>query len=163
MSVFLEHSARSQSHCQHWPTKSHWLPSLDRLLENRKPRTWKWNCLEQETERKSWMVMATKPWTCTHFFVVWGTGVYTQGFALAKQALYFLSHTSSPFCYGYFGDMVLRTIYLGWPQTWITLISASQVARFTGMSHWCSATHTFHVKEKDIYNLFLNHQIHEIF
>jgi hypothetical protein len=29
------------------------------------------------------------------------------GFALAKQVLYHLSHTSSPFCSGYFGDKVL--------------------------------------------------------
>jgi hypothetical protein len=27
-----------------------------------------------------------------------------QGFALIKQSLYYLSHTSSPFCSGYFGD-----------------------------------------------------------
>jgi hypothetical protein len=30
----------------------------------------------------------------------------TQGFALAKQAIYCLSHTSGPFCSGYFGDGV---------------------------------------------------------
>jgi hypothetical protein len=35
--------------------------------------------------------------------------------ALAKQALYHLSHTSSPFCSGYFGDGVSQTICLDWP------------------------------------------------
>jgi hypothetical protein len=30
----------------------------------------------------------------------------------------------------------LWTICLGWPQTVILLISASQVAKITGMSHW---------------------------
>jgi hypothetical protein len=30
-----------------------------------------------------------------------------SGFAFAKQALYHLSHTSSLFCSGYFGDRVL--------------------------------------------------------
>jgi hypothetical protein len=30
----------------------------------------------------------------------------TRDFALTKQALYHLSHTSSPFCSGYFGDRV---------------------------------------------------------
>jgi hypothetical protein len=34
---------------------------------------------------------------------------------LAKQALYYLSHTPSPFCSGYFGDGVLQTTGLGWP------------------------------------------------
>jgi hypothetical protein len=35
-------------------------------------------------------------------FVFGGTGVSTQSFMLAKQALYCLSHISSPFCSGYF-------------------------------------------------------------
>jgi hypothetical protein len=34
---------------------------------------------------------------------------------LAKQVLYHLSHTSSPFCSGYFGDGVSPTICLGCP------------------------------------------------
>jgi hypothetical protein len=29
-----------------------------------------------------------------------GTGVSIQGFMLAKQMLYWSSHTSSPFCFG---------------------------------------------------------------
>jgi hypothetical protein len=37
-------------------------------------------------------------------FVCWGTGIWTQGFTFAKQVLYSLSHTSSPLCFGYFGD-----------------------------------------------------------
>jgi hypothetical protein len=41
---------------------------------------------------------------------IYGTGVSTQGFTLAKQALYCLSHTSSTFCSGYFGDEVSQTI-----------------------------------------------------
>jgi hypothetical protein len=54
-----------------------------------------------------------------------GTGGWTQDFALAKQVLHCLSHTSSPFCSGYFGDGVSQTICLGWPQTLI-LSSQSQ-------------------------------------
>jgi hypothetical protein len=46
-----------------------------------------------------------------------------------------LSHTSSPFCSGCYGDEVSRTLCLGWPRLAILLISASQVARITGMSH----------------------------
>jgi hypothetical protein len=61
------------------------------------------------------------------------------GFTLTKQALimqapYHLSHTSSSFCCGYFGDGILQTISLGWTQT-VILTSASQVARITGVSH----------------------------
>jgi hypothetical protein len=58
-----------------------------------------------------------------------------QGFVLAKQALYYLSHTYSPFCYGYFGDRILQTIFLGWPQIAILSISASQVSGITDVNH----------------------------
>jgi hypothetical protein len=38
------------------------------------------------------------------------TEVWTQSFALAKQALCLLSYCSSPFCSGYFGGGVSRTL-----------------------------------------------------
>jgi hypothetical protein len=38
------------------------------------------------------------------------TGVWTQGFTLWKQALYFLSHSSSPFWSGCFGNQVSQTL-----------------------------------------------------
>jgi hypothetical protein len=38
------------------------------------------------------------------WFTFYGTGVGTQGFELAKQAPYHLSHTTSPFFSGYFAD-----------------------------------------------------------
>jgi hypothetical protein len=38
-----------------------------------------------------------------NFFTV-GLVFELRAFTLAKQALYHLSHTSSPFCSGYFGD-----------------------------------------------------------
>jgi hypothetical protein len=66
----------------------------------------------------------------------WGwTRIRTQGFMLTNQALYCVNHTSSPFCSGCFGDEVSQTICPGWPQTSILPISASQVARITGVSH----------------------------
>jgi hypothetical protein len=71
------------------------------------------------------------------FVVVSGTGIGTQGFT--RQALYCLSHISSPFCPGYFGYGVLQTICPAWPQTLILPISASQVDRITGVSHRCQA------------------------
>jgi hypothetical protein len=70
------------------------------------------------------------------FFLFFGwTGVWTQGFVLAKQVLYSLSYASSPFCSGCFEDGILRTICLGWPQTLILPMSASQIVKITGMSH----------------------------
>jgi hypothetical protein len=53
---------------------------------------------------------------------------------LHLQVLYHLNHTSSPFCSAYFGDGILKTICPGWLQTIILPISASQVARITGVS-----------------------------
>jgi hypothetical protein len=41
------------------------------------------------------------------FFFFCGTGVWAQVFALARQAIYHLHHTSSPFCSGYSGDRKL--------------------------------------------------------
>jgi hypothetical protein len=67
-------------------------------------------------------------------------GVWTQGFMLIKEAFYHLSHTSSPFCSGYFGDGISRTICLGWPWISILLILASQIARITGVSYRYLAT-----------------------
>jgi hypothetical protein len=39
------------------------------------------------------------------------------GVHAAKQVLYCLSQTSSPFCSSYFGDEVSRIVCLGWPWT----------------------------------------------
>jgi hypothetical protein len=61
--------------------------------------------------------------------------ILNSGLCVAKQALYHLSHSSSPFCSGYFGDEISWTICPGWPRTTIHLISASQVARITVMNH----------------------------
>jgi hypothetical protein len=36
------------------------------------------------------------------------------------------------------------SVSLGWPETLILLISASQVARVTGISHWCSAGYFYY-------------------
>jgi hypothetical protein len=56
-----------------------------------------------------------------------------------NSELYQLSHTSSPFYSAYFGDgagsRLFQTICPGWPRTAILLISASQIARITGVSH----------------------------
>jgi hypothetical protein len=41
------------------------------------------------------------------FFLSFGsTGVWTQGFVLARWSLYYLSHTPSPFCFIYFSGRV---------------------------------------------------------
>jgi hypothetical protein len=53
---------------------------------------------------------------------------------LAKQALYHLSHTSSPFWSVYFGDGISKIIFSGCPTTSILPISAYQVAGITGIA-----------------------------
>jgi hypothetical protein len=69
-------------------------------------------------------------------FFSWGDGV--QGFEL-----YHLRLTFSLFHSGYFRDGVLWTIYLGLPWIAILSISASQVAKITGVSHWCGPNSVF--------------------
>jgi hypothetical protein len=56
---------------------------------------------------------------------------------LVKQLLYHLSHTSSVWLFWRWGSLKLFVKAL--PQTVILLISTSQVARITGMSHQCLA------------------------
>jgi hypothetical protein len=48
----------------------------------------------------------------------------------AHKTIHFVLHV------GYFQDRVSQTISPGWLQTVILLISASQVGRITGVSHW---------------------------
>jgi hypothetical protein len=81
----------------------------------------------------------TPGFVSSFFFFLVGLGFEFRASHIAKQVLYCLSHTSSSFCCGYFEDMVLWTICQGWHQTAI-LISASQVARLTSVSHWCLAS-----------------------
>jgi hypothetical protein len=59
-----------------------------------------------------------------------GTGVWTQGLTLCQLFCV---------CVGFFWDRASRTICLGWLWNMILLISASWVARTTGVSHQCSA------------------------
>jgi hypothetical protein len=63
-----------------------------------------------------------------------GIGVWTLYFMLARQALYYLSHSTNPVT-GIFLGMVLN--YLPWSWIWnvILLISTSWVARITDRSH----------------------------
>jgi hypothetical protein len=50
-----------------------------------------------------------------------------------------LSHSSSPFCSGYFGDGVFQSICPGWSWNVIPTISASQLSRIIGMSNICNS------------------------
>jgi hypothetical protein len=70
-------------------------------------------------------------------FVLVGLRLELRGFMLAKQVHYCLRFISSPFCSGYFGDRVLRTICLDWPGTAIFLIPSSQAAKIIGVGY-CS-------------------------
>jgi hypothetical protein len=73
------------------------------------------------------------------FFVWWDWGL-NPGLYTGKTGALLLTHPSSSFCSGYFGDGVSWNICLSLPWTAVLLIPSSQVARFTGMSHhWCLA------------------------
>jgi hypothetical protein len=55
---------------------------------------------------------------------------------ITKYELYCLSHSFSPFCSDYFGDGGGLMNYLpGLARTMIFTISASEVARITGVNH----------------------------
>jgi hypothetical protein len=66
------------------------------------------------------------------FFLFCGTRVWTQ--SLHLEPLH-----QPYFCDEFFRDRISRTICLGWLWTVILLISASWVARITGVSHRCLA------------------------
>jgi hypothetical protein len=65
------------------------------------------------------------------------TGIWTQGFTLDRQELYYLSQANPCFVIFFFWDRVFRTICLGWFWNTVLLISASQVARITVINHRC--------------------------
>jgi hypothetical protein len=91
-------------------------------------------------EFRSLWLLAFSCLNMSFFFFFGRTRVWTQGFTfftLWKQALYCLSRTSSSFCW------VSQTICLGWPWPAILPISASQIARITGMRHQHLAEHVF--------------------
>jgi hypothetical protein len=78
----------------------------NKILERNIPKCSRW----------LWRGIGKLPILC-YLIIVWylfvcmyGTGVWTQDFMLATQAVYHLSHTSSPFCSGYFGEGASQTI-----------------------------------------------------
>jgi hypothetical protein len=101
-------------------------------------------------------------WLTTYFnvFFLIETGFWTQVLTLPNQALYHFSHTTSPFCFGYFGDGILWTICPGWPQTAMLLILVSQVARIIDMSHWQPALCAFLIF--NYINILANQKINRI-
>jgi hypothetical protein len=64
---------------------------------------------------------------CKFFVVLYGTGVGTQGFSLAIQTFYHLSHAPSLFCSGYFGNRVLL-FFLGQPSSLFSYFRLPAVA-----------------------------------
>jgi hypothetical protein len=86
------------------------------------------NCNSPHFIPSRWYYRCKLPCPALNFFFG-GTGVWTQGFLLVKQALYCLSHTSSPFCSDYFWREGLVNCLLRLAsQTLILLISSSLVA-----------------------------------
>jgi hypothetical protein len=80
-------------------------------------------------------VLFSLPSLCPSISLSLLSSIWTQSLALAKQVLYCLSNTSSPFCSVYFGDKSLMNYCPSWPQTMILSISASLVGRIIGVSH----------------------------
>jgi hypothetical protein len=77
--------------------------------------------------------------TVFFFFLFCATGAWTQGLMFARQVLYYLSYSTNPFLcwwfFFFFSRYGLQTICLGWLRNMILQISASWVARITGVSH----------------------------
>jgi hypothetical protein len=84
----------------------------------------------------------------THFFLL-GLGFELRPLCLQSRHSLASATPAVHFALVIFRRWGLRTICLGWPQTLILPISASQVARIIGMSHWC-LTYTTPFKEKKI-------------
>jgi hypothetical protein len=61
----------------------------------------------------------------------------------AKQVLYHFSYTSSPLCFGCFGDGSLSNYLSGLTLTSDLPLSAYQVAGISGMNHGHSASDAF--------------------
>jgi hypothetical protein len=98
-------------------------------------------------------------------FCFGGTGVWTQGFILAKQMFYAWATPSV-----YFALVILqtgnsRTFCPGWPQPTVLQTSAFQVAGIIDTSHWCLVTvnlmkiHYMHIckphNETSLHNYFI--------
>jgi hypothetical protein len=67
----------------------------------------------------------------------WALGIELRVFMLARQALLPLKPLHQPFfVLGIFEIGSLELVALGWFRTVMFLITASGVARITGMSHW---------------------------
>jgi hypothetical protein len=61
------------------------------------------------------------------FFFLSSTGIWSQGLALTRQALYHLNHTLSPFYFSYFSDRVSHLLSgtgLGSPSSYLHLPSS---------------------------------------
>jgi hypothetical protein len=71
------------------------------------------------------------------FFKSWWDWFELRAFAVGKQTLYHLNHTTRQFALVILEMEFSWTVCLGWPWTTTLPISASQVARITGLSHWC--------------------------
>jgi hypothetical protein len=89
------------------------------------------------------------------------THTHTHIFAVLRLELraFSLSHSSSPLCNGYFWDRVLQTICLGWLLTVNLLISASWVARITGVNHWCLAKSHNILNREDKYKNYFHREL----
>jgi hypothetical protein len=78
---------------------------------------------------------------------------------LQKQAVYHLSHASSPFCSGYFGDVGLTNYFPRLASNSILPISVSQVSRITSVSYKCLENYCFSHDESNWFLYFIMYVI----
>jgi hypothetical protein len=71
-----------------------------------------------------------------------GSGIWSQGFVLANQEFYHLSHVTNPLWYGYFGDEGLTNFARAglWPQ-----YSWYQPPKGLGIQAWVTSIRQFNV------------------
>jgi hypothetical protein len=83
------------------------------------------------------------PWSCVRescfvFVSFWQSVLFFFLVVLGLELrAYTLSHSTSPFCEGFFWDRILQTICQGWLWTSVLLIAAFWIASITGVSHRC--------------------------
>jgi hypothetical protein len=88
-----------------------------------------------------WLHRPYPEWFFFFFFFLMGLGFELR--LRTCKAGYHLSHTSSPLCSSYFGDWGISRTFPGLASNHNPSDPASQVARITGMGHWCPALDNF--------------------
>jgi hypothetical protein len=117
-----------------------WVPFPASQKQNRTKNLTGWKLLDQKVHFRAFNPCCWMPWEQKYHLYTYGglwpqcseTHFYLVGLVFELRTLCLQSSTlplesSSPFCSGYFGHGVSRTIFPGWPQISVLPISASQL------------------------------------